>query len=578
MERNKKITGYPSIDKPQYKFYRDTPIRYINTKQTIYEMIFNTNKNNMNESAIMYMNKEWSFQKLKETTDKLADAFIKLGLEIGDVVLVGMINSIESVVILLALNKIGVVSKWFDVRAGEKDIEDYIHESNCKYIIAIDILISKIEKILNHTNVEKVIIVTPTESLSILTKILYKAKLMFNGNYYKIPKDKRYISYNDFISQGDYNSEVECVKFDKNRPSIMIQSSGTTGKPKSILHSDFSVTSCVNEIAYSDIPLGRGKELLVLLPPWIAYGLGNAILLPMALGTKIILSPEFGPDSIINNLGNFTIAFAAPFNYRYIKNNYDKLNKGQRDGIKRIECLVSGGDKISAEENKEMEEILDVAVINGYGNNEGLGCLTVNPIHNNKYGTVGIPKYGETIIAYDNDEEKELPYGVSGEICCLANTMFLCYEGNLEKTNTVKKLHSDGKVWLHTGDIGYIDEDGYLTLNGRSRRVIVRRAFKISAYTIEDKICEHPLVKECVAVEVDDKKEEHVPMAFVVLEATINDNLNNIERSIYEKCRKELKEYEIPKYFRFVEELPYTDNGKYNFRLLEKIGNNFIKN
>ena len=143
------------------------------------------------------------------------------------------------------------------------------------------------------------------------------------------------------------------------------------------------------------------------------------------------------------------------------------------------------------------------------------GALTVNPTRHNKYGTVGVPKYGDVIIAYNNDTQKELQYGEIGELCALTETMFMYYEGNQEEINAIKKIHSDEKIWLHTGDLGFIDEEGFITLSGRARRVIIRRAFKISAYTIEDKICELPFVKEWVAVEVQDKVEEHVPMAFV---------------------------------------------------------------
>lgn len=276
-------------------------------------------------------------------------------------------------------------------------------------------------------------------------------------------------------------------------------------------------------------------------------------------------------------LGKFTVAFSAPFHYRYLRDNYNKLTKKQREGIDKIECLVSGGDKITIEENKNLEDILNTVLVNGYGNNEGWGALTVNPTLHNKYGTVGIPKYGDVIIAYNNDIQKELPYGESGEICALTDTMFLYYERNQEETNAAKKIHPDGKTWLHTGDLGFIDEEGFITLNGRARRVIIRRAFKISAYTIEDKICELPFIKECVAVEVQDKVEEHVPMAYVVLNEP-DLNADDIQQNIMDKCRSELKEYEIPKYLRIVDKLPYTQNGKYDFRLLEAQGNDFVNN
>ena len=571
MPIEKEMTGYPSVDKPQEQFYRKKPIREIDTNQTIYELIFNSNKDNMTDSALEYMGVTWTFAKLKVESDKAADAFRKTGLKLGDTVLIGISNCPEAVVILLALNKLGIVSKWFDVRAGEKDIEDYANNSGCRYLIAFDMLIPKIQMILDNTKLEKVLIINPTDSLSKKVQMVYFLK----ANH--IPKDSRYIEFKEFTKIGNKDIDIQCVPFKKERPSIMIQSSGTTGKPKIIVHSDFSATSCVKKLSYSDIPIGRGKTLLDALPPWIAYALGQAIIYPLALGTKVILCPTFEPNMLLDNVGAFTLAFAAPFHYRYIRDNFNLLTEKQRNSLSKIECFVSGGDKISFEENKELEELFGVRLVNGYGNNEGWGALTVNPTLHNKYGTVGIPKYGETIIAYDRENEKELPYGESGEICALADTMFLYYEGNLDETNAVKRLHPDGKVWLHTGDIGFIDEEGFVTLNGRARRVIVRQAFKISAYTIEDKICEHPAVRECVAVEVNDEEEEHVPMAYIVLKDNGGDEEVH-KANIYDKCCRELKEYEIPKYLRFVSELPYTQNGKYDFRLLETQGNKYVTN
>lgn len=564
-----RLTGYPSVDRPQNKFYREQPVRDIKTEQTIYELVFSSNKDNMSTPAIEYMGTIWTFEKLKAEADRAADAFSKAGLKLGDTVLLGVSNCPEAIATLFALNKLGVISRWFDVRASEKDIEDYANSSNCCYIIAFDMLLPKIQMVLDNTKVEKVLVIYPTDSLSFVMQIAYSLKAN------RLPKDCRYIRYKEFIKSGDSHANKSCVAFDRNRPSIMIQSSGTTGKPKIIVHSDFSATSCVKKLSYSDLPIESGKTLLDALPPWIAYALGQAILYPLALGATVKLCPTFEPNMVMKHLGDFTIAFAAPFHYRHIRDNCNKLSKKQRNGLGKLDCLVSGGDKISAEENAELERIIGTVLVNGYGNNEGWGCLTVNPAKHNKYGTVGIPKYGETIIAYDTNMGKELPYGENGEICSLTDTMFIGYENNPTETNAVKQLHPDGKVWLHTGDLGFVDEDGFITLNGRARRVIVRQGFKISAYTIEDKITEHPAVKECVAVEVKDAVEEHVPMVYIILKDDTADH-EAVKQSIYQKCRSELKEYEIPKYFRIVSELPYTQNGKYDFRLLEAQGNEFV--
>ncbi len=576
MSVEKRLTGYPSIDKPHLKFYRKIPIRDIKTEQTIYDLVFESNKDHMSDIAVGYLGTEMSFQQLKSKVDTAAAAFYKHGIRENDTVLVGVSNSPEAMIVLLPLNKIGAVSKWFDVRAGEKDIEDYANDSGCKCIVIFDMLLPKVQKILDNTCLKSVIVISPVDSLSSIKRALFKLKSKVDKTYMEPPNDKRYIAFRNLMKTGNPLAAIPCAKFSKDKPTVMIQSSGTTGKPKTIVHSDYSCAACTAKIAYSDIPFGRGKTILVLLPPWIAYGLGDAIVLPMALGSKVELSPTFSPNAIVPYLGKFAVSFAAPMNYRYLRDHFDLLTHKQKQGLDKMECLISGGDKISVEENQNFEELFHTKLVNGYGNNEGWGALTVNPTQYNKYGTVGIPKYEETVIAYDNDTKRELPYGEVGEICSLCDTMFLYYENNPKDTDLVKRVHPDGKLWLHTGDLGFVDEDGFVTLCGRLRRVIVRGGFKISAYTIEDKICEHNAVKECVTVAVNDSAEEHVPMAYVLLKPGFEKEEQKVQTELLTKCNLELKQYEVPKYFRFVDSLPYTDNGKYDFRQLEDLGNEYV--
>ncbi|MBR3049666.1 MAG: acyl--CoA ligase [Bacilli bacterium] len=567
------LTGYPSFDKPQKQYYREEPIKEINPNQTIYDMVFD--QEDLNAEAIGYLGTNWTFKKLKEKVDDCSKAFASLGVSKGDSVLVGISNSPEAVVTLLALNRMGAISKWFDIRASVKDIEEYANSSNCKCMLAYDMIVPKVKQAIDNTDLNSVIVLSPANAISSIKRGLYNLKNTIKGEKIQVPDDKRFISFDKFMRKADLVDEVEKVSYDENRPSVMIQSSGTTGKPKTIIHSDHSAIECVRELAYSDLPLGKSKTALVALPPWIAYGIGEAILMPLAFGSKVELCPNFDSDIVFKNLGKFTISFAAPFHYRYLKDNIDKLSTKQRNGLKNVECFISGGDKVSVQENREWEETFDTVVVNGYGNNEGWGALSVNPTKHNRYGTVGIPKYDEIVISYDNDKKEELKYGEVGEICSLANTMFMGYENNEKETKNVKKKHSDNNTWLHTGDLGYIDEDGYIHLEGRARRVITRLGFKISAYTIEDNISQNDSVKECVAVAVKDEAEEHVPMIYIVLKEQYTD-VNYYEQQIIDNCKKTLKEYEVPKYFKVVEELPYTQNGKYDFRVLEKLGNDYV--
>lgn len=573
MPENKPLTGYPSIDKPHLKYYRDVPVRNIKVEQTIYQMVFEENRNNLDLPALRYMSKTWSFGALQKKVDAAAKAFYGAGLRTGDVVLIGLPNIPEATVCLLALNKIGAVSKWFDIRAGEKDITEYLEDGKCRFAVVFDMLLPIMKNVTRHVSLSRVLVVSPVDSLPWMIRAGYKLK---SGKSF-VGITGMFQRFNDFVREYKSYDHAPMATFDASRPSIMVQSSGTTGKPKVIVHSDYAATTSVHKHAFFDLPLGTGKVLLNTLPPWIIYGICEGLLYPFALGTEVILHPAMEDDTLVKYMGKFTIAMAIPLHYRYLCENFDKINVGKRQKfLERVECLCSGGDKLSVEESKTFEEKFHAPLVNGWGNNEAFADLTCNPAKHTRYGSVGIPKYTETIIAYDNDRQEELPYNQVGELCVLTDTMLLKYENNEEETQKVKRTHSDGKIWLHTGDLGYIDEDGFVFLAGRLRRVIIRQGFKISAYTIEDAISEHPAVKECVAVEVEDAEEEHAPMAFVTLKDSAADKAR-AEKELLQYAQGRMKAYEVPKHLRVVDELPYTQNGKYDFRLLETMGNEWVK-
>ena len=564
-------TGYPSVDRPWNSFYSNRQIRNIETKRTVYDCLFGLNKDHMDMPAIGYMGRNYTYCELKDSVDRTACAFKKWGLKTGEVVLIGMPLCPEVAFFALAINKIGCVSRWFDLRCSSAEIKAYANESNCRIVVIAGMVIHAINEIIDKTDIDQVIISEPTDSLSIIARSAYRLKVAFNS-----PKDQRYIRYKSFLRKysGSFDDDESSI-YVHNKPAILLQSSGTTGKPKIIVHTDFSVNSMINSIANTELPTGYGKCLFTVIPPWVAYGLIGGLLEPMALGTKIELFPTLDPDSLIKNIGKFTAACVVPIHLRYLYEHYTELNNDQKNALTRVDCIISGGDKISPEEHKAFHEKFGTKVLNGYGSSECLGTITTHPISRIKYGSVGIPKYGDIITAFDIDSGMECKYNEVGELCVVTDTAFWGYQNNEGATNEIKKEH-DGYVWIHTGDLCSIDKDGFVTLWGRCRRVITRAGFKISAYLIEQKISENSFVKECCVVEVEDKLEEHVPFAWVVLN-NITDSGDFVIKQIYKNCSVGLKKHEVPKYIEIISELPYTPNRKYDISLLEKKANEYVR-
>lgn len=571
---NKEKSGFVTIDRPQDIHYRKKPIREFDTNQTLYELVYNANKHAMDNNSLGYMGKLFTYGEFIDEVDKAAQAFSASGVKTGDVVAMALINTPEAAVNFLALNKIGAISKWLDLRASPKDLEHYLTEHDCKHVVSLDLLAPKLSEVIPHTDVSKILLVSAADSLPPVKKIAYKLQNLIKGKTVKLPNEKNYAWFKDFVNEGRDLSNVSSVIFDKDRPSVIVQSSGTTGKAKSIIHSDYSFTSLVNQVAYSDLPLYENKSILVVVPPWVAYGLANSLFVALSYSMKAEMVPKFDPDVVFKGLGNFNMCFAAPFHYRYLADNISKIKK---EDLEKIDCLISGGDKITIDELEYIKEKLGVSIINGYGNNEGLGAVTFNPLNANKFGTVGVAKPGDEVMIYDNEKETELSYGEVGEVCYRSNTMFIEYSNDEEETKRIKKLHADGNYWIHTGDLGQMDEGGYVSIVGRYQRVIVRQGFKLAASSIENVLDKHPAVKECLAVSVPDCDEENVPMLFYTIKKDNNLTTDQIEAELKEICVNELKENSIPKYFAFIEAMPYTDNNKYDFRKLEELGAQYVE-
>lgn len=581
---NKEITGYPSIDMPQNKFYRSKALREFNVNSTVYKLIKDSNFNNLNFESIGYMGQKISYDELFSDVDVIAKSFLTLGVKEGDIVPILTTNTPEVSKIYLALNKIGAISKWIDLRCSEEELIHYFNENDCKICVCFDKIISQVKNIINNTNMEKVIVNKPSDSLPIVKKLGYDILTELKEKESKVPKNKKFITFDEFIKLGKKsNIEAKEISYDKERPTLIVQSSGTTGISKSIEHTDFSVNNSFREWSYTDMPLYPGNSLLVTVPPFVAYGLIGSYMLALANGMRAELCPMIDQSTVYDNLGNFDISFGAPLHYRYLKEQIEKQNDSEKiKELTKIKAFITGGDKILEKEILEIQSLLEkygcyAPILNGYGNNEGLGAECVNPYIHNRLGSIGVPLPFNKFIAVDLNTGKELKYGEVGEVCVSTDTMFVKYTNNEEATNDIKKTHEDGKEWIHTGDLGYIDEDGYIFLKGRLRRVIIKSAFKISPDTIEKVICSHPAVCDCVTVGVNDEECISVPMAFIELKSEYNNKKDIVLKEIKEKCQKGLKDYEIPTYYEFIKEIPYTPNNKQDFRKLEDIGNELIK-
>lgn len=577
------------------KYYRKEPIKEFNLNQTMYSLIKNESMGKDKLYATGFMGCNMTYGKLFESADKLAAALYNEGLREGKTVSILTINMPVVQECLLALSKIGCTASWIDLRAKGKDLIKYINSTESEYLIAFENMVPIINEIINETNVKKVIVCSPKDYLNPIIKVLANLKDKKDGKEIELP-NKKFVKMTNFVKNVN-NVNIIPVGFEKDRPSQIVQSSGSTGKPKQIVHTEYNFNSAVQKMAYTDLPFYEGNVMHISVPPFIIYGLGNSIYASMAFTMKAEMNPFVDENTVYNDLGKFDISLAAPLHYRYMYNkileleneinSFDKNSSSKEiktklkemervlKGIKRANVFVSGGDKISAEEILEMQQKFNKIIVNGYGNNEDLGAVLVTPMFAGKPGSIGIPMHGIDIKIVD-ENNKIVKHGEIGELKISSDNLFVEYLNNPSETNRIKEIDENGKEWVSSGDLCYIDNDGFIFTKGRNRRIIKKEAFKISPDTIEEVIMNIPFVKECVVVGVNDKKSISVPMAFVVVDEEIKD-YDEAKKIVFEKCKQELPDYEVPSYVEIIEKIPYTQNNKYDFVKLENIGNQIVE-
>ena len=582
-EKSKELTGYPHIDKPWQQFYTEQAMNAEVQDMIIYDWIFNRNANRMDETAISYFGNKISYKQLKEKIDEVAKAFVKLGVKKGDIVTLMMPNIPENTASIYALNKIGAIANMVDLRAKDDELVYYLNEVNSKLVVATDLFLDNINKVIDQTNVENIIVASPADSLPPVIKQLY----MFKTKDNKLELDEKHILWKDFETKGNEMPDVESVPFESNSGICILHTSGTTGKPKGVVLTNENFNSMTVEYQNSGLDFSIGDKFFSQVPPFLAYNVILATHLPLSLGIKIIMVPDYQPEKFAENIMKHKTehAIAGPADWENFLHNPKviKAAKGpfkliRKNRFKFLKTLASGGDKFNDQVKQDVNETLanqgcNSHVIEGYGMTEVGSAACTNLPNCNVPKSVGVPLPLMNICIYDNELEKELQYGQTGEICFSGPTVMKEYYNNVEATDEILKEHSDGQMWLHSGDLGYITEDGVLFIEGRSKRIIVRHdGFKVSPFEIEQVILEHGDVKNCCVVGAFDIEHNRgsVPVANIVLKDEITKTEEEILEEIALLCESKIVEIHMPEKYVLVKELPLTKVGKVDYRALEK--------
>lgn len=569
MTTKKKLTGYPSIDKPWLKYYTEEAINAKLPECTIYEYLWESNKNHLNDTALNYFDRKITFGEMFENIHQTAKAFATLGIKRGDIVVMATVTTPETIYSVYALNLLGAVANMVDPRTSAEGIREYIKEVDSKIVVTIDVAYPKIVEAIKGTSVEKIVVISPADSLPQPKKFLYKA---FKAT--KIPNDDLHIKWNKLIALGK-NAMPTIATYKKNTPCVIVHTGGTTGMPKGVMLSDDNMNAATFQAISAGFDLKREHNWLNIMPPFIAYGIGNGLHLPLVVGMEVILIPSFNPNEFADLMNKYhpNHMVGVPSHY----GNIIHSPKMENQDLAYVIAPVVGGDAMDISLEIETNKFLDehnctYPVCKGYGMSEVAAAVCTCSSHEcNKIGSVGIPLPKTIMAAFDLDSGKELPYHQEGEICITGPNTMVGYYHNEAETNNVIKQHQDGLMWVHSGDIGYIDEDGFVFIKDRVKRVIIRHdGFKVFPSLIEKTVDKNKNVVSNCAVGIADKahRQGKLPIVFAVLKEGAN--AETVKAELFEICQKELPEYVQPVDFVFIDKMPLTPIGKVDYRALEK--------
>lgn len=562
------LTGYPSMDKPWLKYYNEDVINGSYKELSVYDYLYENNKNYLEQISLHYLGNDICYGELFKKIKESAAALQACGCKKGDIVTIALPCMPEAVYLVFACNYIGAIANMIHPLAGVDEINRYLLEVKSKIFIMFTGTYEIVKGKLDRTYLEYAVVVSPLYSAGKMLKALSYLK--------KDRLDSYYISWNKFVKSASAKA-VKCADVGIDDVVVISHTGGTTGEPKGVMLASRNYVSIawqmIKTCEYAEF---RKTSSLAVLPPFVNYSLTNSILEPCIFGVKTILLPQYESDKLTNYIKKYkpqAIMSIPPYWEKLLDDPF-----ATKTDYSCLENIFYGGEAMEQDKKDAVDAIIrngngKASLLCGYGMTELTSAAAINYPHCNLKGSSGIPLVKVNCSIVNVDTNEELTYGEQGEVCFSGDTLMLGYYQNEAATDEMIKVHSDGNRWLHTGDIGYITEDGVLYITGRMKRLIITKdmqgmATKIFPDRVENVIASCEGVKENCVVEKADDQRVNVLAVYVCL----NDGylFEDIKNSIMERCQKELPEYMVPVDIVEINEMPRTSRGKIDYRKLGK--------
>ncbi len=562
------IPQNPGVKAPWLDNYGDVPAHLDYFTGTLAQAVEEVARQYPDIIAYDFMGSNTTYKKAVEEIHRCARGLVALGIKAGDKVTICMPNTPQTLTMFYAVNLIGAVANMVHPLSAVNEIAFCIKDSESVAAITLDQFYGKFCEVRQQVELPHLIITSIKDALSPIMKLGYQ---LTQGKDIKKPDGNDFIWWKDMLRQGQSVTEYRCDKA-ADDPAAILYSGGTTGTMKGIYLSNMNFNALAKQVIATNSFFRPGDKMLAIMPMFHGFGLGISIHTMMASGGHCILIPRFTPKTYAGLLKkhrpNLIAGVPSLFEALLRVPEADKLELSCLKGV------FSGGDSLSVELKKRFDKYLadhgaTVQVREGYGTTECVTASCLTPLHYAKEGSIGQP-FPDTyykIVAVGTTDE--VPYGTEGEICLTGPTMMLGYVNHPEETANTMRKHADGLTWVHTGDLGMMDDEGFVYFRQRIKRMIITNGYNVYPSQIETVLEGHEAVHLSCVIGVKDEIRMQRVKAFIMLKPGYQPS-DELKADILAHCEKSVARYAMPRELEFRAELPKTLVGKVAYRVLEE--------
>ncbi len=558
-----------NVATPWMESYGDVTPNLDYSEKTISGAVLDTAAREKEFPALTFMGKATSYTRLAAEVDRVARAFHAIGIRPGTRVLVCLPNVPQAVFCLYGLNRIGAVPTMVHPLSAVSELAFYMNEADCHVAVTLDQFYGKFLEVKKLRPVDKLVVCRVSDELAFPLNI--GQKLMTERKFPKVEGENDLV-WKDFLKLADTVKDDYVAKKDFRTEAVVLFSGGTTGTTKGIMLSDLNFNALALQTATMANKEVRHSKMLAAMPVFHGFGLGVCIHTLMYIGGTSILVPRFNVKSYAklirktkpNFIAGVPTLFEAITRNRYL----------DRADLSCLRGVFFGGDSLTIELKKKFDKFLadhnaSVRVREGYGTTECVTACCLTPYNREKEGSIGIP-FPDTYFKICRPGTcDELPYGEEGEICLTGPSMMLGYIGHEEENMETMRSHADGHVWLHTGDLGKMDDEGFVYFRQRIKRMIVTSGYNVYPSQLENIIEGHPAVQRSCVIGVKDPLKMQRVKAFIVLKDGYRPD-DAMKEDLMKYCKAHIAKYALPSEIEFRDSLPTTLVGKVAYTVLEK--------